>query len=51
VRLADDLPGGGLRDDAELGLRLRERGLDIQPGLKARGFREQRADARILDAE
>ena len=51
VRLADDLAGGGLRDDAELGLSLRERGLHVEPRLKARRLGEQRPDARILDPE
>ena len=51
VRLADDLARGRLRDDAQLGLRLRQGGFDIQPGLEARGLGEQRPHAGVVDPE
>ncbi len=47
--LAGDLMGGALRDDSQLGLRLRERRLDVEPGLEAGLFREQCAHTRVLD--
>jgi hypothetical protein len=51
VRLANDLPRSRLGNDAQLALRLGESGLDVQPGLEARGLGEERADTGVLDAE
>src|SRR5207245_1775872 len=51
MRLGDDLASGFHGNDAELGLRLRERGFDVEPRLEARGLGEERADARVLDAK
>ena len=51
VRLADNLPRGSLGNDAQLALRLGERGLDVQPGLKARRLGEQRPHAGVVDPE
>src|SRR5687768_10505911 len=49
-RAAGDRFGGFARDDAELGLRPRERGFDIEPGLPAVLLSIERADAGIADA-
>ena len=51
VRLGDDLARGRLRDDLQLGLGQRERGLDVQPRLKARRLREEGPYAGVVDAE
>ncbi len=51
VRLAGDLAGGALGNDAQLGLRLREGRFDVEPGLEARGLGEQRPHARVVDPE
>src|SRR5206468_4403270 len=51
VRLVDDLAGSVFRDDAELGLRLRQRRLHVEPRLEARSLGEEGPHARILDAE
>src|SRR3989442_1630400 len=51
VRLASDLAGGAIGNDAQLGLRLRQGRLDVEPGLEARGFREQRPHPWVVDPE
>ncbi len=51
LRLGDDLARGGRRDDAELGLRLGQGRLDVEPRLEARGLGEEGAHARVLDPE
>ena len=49
VRLARNLFGGAGRNDAQIGLRQGQGSFHIQPRLIAHCFREQRADARVLD--
>ncbi len=51
LRLGDDLARGGRGNDAELGLRLGQRRLDVEPRLEARGLGEEGAHAGILDPE
>ena len=51
LRLGDDLARGGRGNDAELGLRLGQRRLDVEPRLEARGLGEEGAHARVLDPE
>src|SRR6266581_1994755 len=41
MRLADDLASGAFGDNAQLGLRLRQGRLHVEPRLEARGFGEQ----------
>ena len=51
VRLADDLAGGGLGDDAQLGLGPRQGRFDVEPGLEARRLGEERPHARVVDPQ
>jgi hypothetical protein len=51
VGLTGDLLGGGLRDDAQLGLGLGQRGLHVEPGLEARGLGEQGPHAGVVDPQ
>ena len=49
LRLASDLRGRLCRDDVEFRLCLCESGFDVQPSLVTRRFREQAANAGVLD--
>jgi hypothetical protein len=51
VRLAGDLAGGVVGDDAQLGLRLSERRFHVEPRLEARGLGEQGTHAGVVDPE
>ncbi len=51
VCLASDLAGGAVGNDAQLGLRLGQGRFDVEPGLEARGLREQRPHAGVVDPE
>ena len=51
MRLAVDIAASGVGDDAQFGLRPAQGDLHVEPGLEARGLREQRAHAEFVDPQ